>query len=65
MTKDMEKSPINIEAFRGVQHSHECESEVRSRGLPMHIQEILYDIIKYGLRAKPGKLRERLKAKMN
>ena len=30
----------------------------------MHIWEIFYDIIKYDLSAKPGKLRERLEEKM-
>ena len=62
--KDVETGLMNIEALRGVQHSHEPEREVRSRGLPMHIQEIFYDIIKYDLRAKPGKRKERLEEEM-
>ena len=58
--RDAEKGLTNIEALRGVQYSHEPQSEVRSRRLPMHIQEILYDVIKCDLCAKPGNLRERL-----
>ena len=44
---------------REVQNSHELESKVRSQGLAIHTQEILHNIIKYDLHAKPGKPRER------
>ena len=62
--RDLETVLINIKALHGIQHSDEPEIGVRSRGLPMHTQEILYDTIKKDLRAKPGKLSERLEEEM-
>ena len=44
MVRDVETSLTILEALRGAQHSHEPESEVRSRGLPMHIQAINHNI---------------------
>ena len=62
--RDVETGLTNIDILRGAQHSHEPESELGSQGFPMHKQEMFYDIVKYELRAKPGKLIERLEVEM-
>ena len=61
---DVETGLNSIEDLRGAQNSQEPESEVRSRDLPVHTQKVFYDIIKYDLRAKPGKLRKWLEEEM-